>query len=382
VKPKALIAALVIAVALIAGVLLVRRGNDPEVTRIGVVLPFTGSMAEYGGNAREGLTLANEEITAANGGRERFQLLYQDTKDAPQETVNAVRRLIDVDSVHFIIGGLTSSGVLAAAPYAQSHGVLFFSPAASAPGIPEIGNLVFRNWPGDDLTATQFGDAAYNRLGLRRVAILHVSNDYGNTNAHAFTAAFRKAGGEIPLTRAFAQGATDYRTLITEIAALQPLDKVFLIAYPDEFRGLFQAISTSSLPPGKVLASDAFYSPELLVQLGAAAEGTIVAVAAKPGADYQPRQRFINAYGARFRAADGTPKEPGLAADNAYDALHLFAAAIDSTNGTPQAVSAWLLQRRNYPGAVGPTTFTPTGDVGGELALYEVRNAQFVPVQR
>jgi branched-chain amino acid transport system substrate-binding protein len=129
-----------------------------------------------------------------------------------------------------------------------------------------------------------------------------------------------------------------------------------------------------------VLASDAFYSPELLGQLGAAAEGTIVAVAAKPGDDYQPRQRFINAYRARFHTSNNAPKDPGLVSDNAYDALHLLAAAIDSTAGTPEAVSTWLLQRRNYPGAVGPTTFTSTGDVDGKLALYQVRSGQFVSI--
>ncbi|MGB9620757.1 MAG: ABC transporter substrate-binding protein, partial [Armatimonadota bacterium] len=102
--------------ALIAllGVPLMHTGcrKPQEAVLIGVALPLSGTMAEYGQNAREGLILASEELLRRPE-MKKFQLIYQDTKDAPQDTVDAVRRLIDVYGVRFIIGGLTSSGVLA-----------------------------------------------------------------------------------------------------------------------------------------------------------------------------------------------------------------------------------------------------------------------------
>lgn len=361
------------------GVLYVRfTGQNQQGITIGVVLPLSGSMAEYGNNARMGLTLASEEL-ATKPDMKKFKLSYQDTKDAPQDTVNAVRRLVDVDGVKFIIGGLTSSGVLAAAPYAQQHGVLFFSPAASAPGIPEIGNLVFRNWPGDDALATQFGRVAYDKLGARTIAILHVSNDYGKTNAESFSAAFRAAGGTIPLVRAFSQGSTEFKALIAQVNALAQIDKVFLVAYPDELRGLFQEIAISQLRPGSVLASDAFYSPKLLSELGKIADGTICAVAAKPDDQYEPRRRFIDSYQTRFKGPDGKPLAPGLVSDTAYDALNLVVTGISRSDGSPQAVSNWLLQQvKDYRGASGVVNFTQTGDVKGDLALFKVVNGTFV----
>ena len=349
---------------------------------IGVALPLSGTMAESGQNAREGLTLASEEL-ARRPEMKKFHLIYQDTKEAPQDTVDAVRRLIDLHGVRFIIGGLTSSGVLAAAPYAQSRGVLFFSPAASAPGIPEIGDLIFRNWPADDMIAKEFGQAAYSRLGVRKVAILHISNDSGKVNAESFATSFKQAGGSVLLMRAFPQGATDFRTLITQVSSLEDMDKVLVVAYPDEYRAFFQQMPTSHLRGSAVLATDTLFSPALLSELGPIAEGTVCAVAGKPGEDYEARKRFIQSYRARFRGRDGKPKDPGLVSDTAYDALWLLVSGISRTDGSPKAVAQWLLgQERPYPGAAGLTFFTSTGDVKGELALYQVQKGRFVALVR
>jgi branched-chain amino acid transport system substrate-binding protein len=354
-----------------------RQSSNAGAVKIGIILPLSGSMAEYGQNGREGLTLAAEEL-AAKSDIKKIELLYQDTKDAPQDTVNAVRRLIDVDNVHFIIGGLTSSGVLAAEPYVKQREVLLFTPAASAPGIPD-GKFVFRNWPADDAMAKKFGEAVYHR-GIRKVAILHVSNDYGNTNATGFTSAFEALGGSVAFRRAFPQGTTDFKSLVTQLSGLKGIDRVLVVAYPDEYRAFFQELAKSTVKPAAVLTYDTFYSPTLVSEIGGLTEGVVCAVAAKPGDDYEPRKAFIEAYKKRFRTANGSPKLPGLVSDTAFDALMLIATAISKTDGTPRAVADYLHSVKDYPGVAGVTNFTDTGDINGSLALYQVKNGSFVPL--
>src|ERR1022692_1504153 len=384
-----------------------RQSSNAGAVKIGIILPLSGSMAEYGQNGREGLTLAAEEL-AAKSDIKKIELLYQDTKDAPQDTVNAVRRLIDVDNVHFIIGGLTSSGVLAAEPYVKQREVLLFTPAASAPGIPD-GKFVFRIWPADDAMAKKFGEAVYHRGirkvailhvsndygntnatgftsafealgGIRKVAILHVSNDYGNTNATGFTSAFEALGGSVAFRRAFPQGTTDFKSLVTQLSGLKGIDRVLVVAYPDEYRAFFQELAKSTVKPAAVLTYDTFYSPTLVSEIGGLTEGVVCAVAAKPGDDYEPRKAFIEAYKKRFRTANGSPKLPGLVSDTAFDALMLIATAISKTDGTPRAVADYLHSVKDYPGVAGVTNFTDTGDINGSLALYQVKNGSFVPL--
>lgn len=374
---KRILACLAVIILLLFGILFLREKYSSRVVRIGVVLPLSGSMSEYGENGRDGLTLAAAELSSQKD-MPKFELVYEDSREAPQDTVAAVRRLIDVEHVTFIIGGLTSSGVLAAAPYAQQQGVLFFTPAASAPGIPQIGDLVFRNWPGDDLIARKFGEVAYQKLGARNIAILYVSNDYGNTNSTYFGKSFSKAGGTVLLSRAFPQGNTDFKALITQLSALDHVDKILVIAYPDEYRGFFQGIAASRVSKASILASDTFYSPQLVSELGSGAEGTVCAVAAKPGDEYAPRRQFIEAYRSRFKTGGGKPKDPGLVSDTAYDALRLLVTGISKTDGSPKSVARWLHTLNGYPGAAGPTTFDESGDVTGDLAIYQVTDGKFI----
>lgn len=370
----------VVIMAVLAALVISGRNASPDAVTIGIVLPLSGSMAEYGQNAKEGLTLASEEL-GRDPKMKKLNLLYEDTKDAPQDTVTAVHRLIDVNGVKFIIGGLTSSGVLAAAPYAQQRGVLFFTPAASAPGIPEIGNLIFRNWPPDDAMARKFGEAAFHH-GAREVAILSVSNDYGNTNANGFAGAIQAAGGKVSFRHSFPQGTTDFRTVVAQISSLKDIDHVLVVAYPDEYRAFFQELAKSSIRPSMVLTSDTFYSPSLVNEIGNLTDGVVTAVAAKPAESYAPRKSFVDAYEHRFKTQDGHPKPPGLASDTSYDALKIVVSAISNTDGTPNAVADYLHKNiKDYPGAAGPTTFTAVGDVEGNLALYQVRAGKFIQLK-
>lgn len=345
--------------------------DDSGAVRIGIVLPLSGSMAEYGENARRGLTLAQEELNRDGSGRQ-VELIVQDTLGTPSGTIDAVRRLIDVEHVKFIIGGLTSGGVLSAAPYAQENGVLFFSPAASAPSIPDIGNLVFRNWQSDSLLAETYATRAFNDLGLRSVAILNVSNDYGTTNATVFADRFQALGGRVVLKRAFPPNTVDFRTLATQVRDLAPVDGVFVAAYPDEYRSLIPLLGGLRGQP-KILVSDTFFSPALVAELAKTAEGVYVAVASKPSDEYKPRQAFVEAYKTRF----GASVLPGLVSDTAYDALNLVVRGIRETDGLPASVASWLLAQRGYQGAAGVTTFTPNGDLAGGTELYRVANGVF-----
>lgn len=338
---------------------------------IGVVLPLSGSMAEYGQNAQNGLIMARDELQGQKG-LGNLKLLIQDSKEVPSDTELAVKRLIEVERVQYVIGGLTSSGVLAAKAIPKEKGVLFFTPAASAPGIPD-GELIFRNWPSDDSIANAYGSVAYTKLGARNVAILHVSNDYGKTNATAFSESFKLAGGNISSDRAFPQGAVDFKTLITHLTSLKEIDTIFLVAYPDEYKGLFQEIAIARLNEKRILTSDTFYSPSLIAELGDSTEGVLCATASKPGKDYNPRKIFTENYKKRFN------KDPGLVSDTAYDALHMIGKAISETDGSPKSVAQWLRQLAGYQGAAGLVTFTPDGDVKGELSLYEVKQGKFEP---
>ena len=87
-------------------------GADP--IKIGSVLRLSVG-AEHGIPSQRGVELAVEQVNKAGGinGR-KVEVIFEDEKDSPAASVNAVQKLINVDKVVAIVGPMTSGGMMAA----------------------------------------------------------------------------------------------------------------------------------------------------------------------------------------------------------------------------------------------------------------------------
>ncbi len=88
-----------------------------EPIKIGAVLPFSGGVELYGGQAKLGIDLAVKEINAGGGilGRP-VEVVYEDDKTDPAAAVDATRKLIERDGVLALVGPITSRNLNAIAP--------------------------------------------------------------------------------------------------------------------------------------------------------------------------------------------------------------------------------------------------------------------------
>jgi branched-chain amino acid transport system substrate-binding protein/urea transport system substrate-binding protein len=88
-----------------------------EAIKIGAVLPFSGGVELYGGQAKLGIDLAVKEINAGGGilGRP-VEVIYEDDKTNPAAASDATRKLIERDGVLAIVGPITSRNLNAIAP--------------------------------------------------------------------------------------------------------------------------------------------------------------------------------------------------------------------------------------------------------------------------
>ncbi len=98
---------------------LIPAASAPQACRvkIGVSSDFTGGAALVGEGQRKGTIIAVEEINRKGGaGGCRLSLAFADNRSLPQEAVNAVRKLADVDRVDVIHGSAASGATLGAMP--------------------------------------------------------------------------------------------------------------------------------------------------------------------------------------------------------------------------------------------------------------------------
>ncbi|MGD0972708.1 MAG: ABC transporter substrate-binding protein [Candidatus Korobacteraceae bacterium] len=107
------------------------QSNEP--IKIGVLLPKSGTYTVQGENGHNGAMLAVEDFGGKVLGRP-VQVIWED-ESTPQASVQRMRKMIEVDKVVAIDGGISSGDILAMMPVALQNKILLM---ASGPNATEI----------------------------------------------------------------------------------------------------------------------------------------------------------------------------------------------------------------------------------------------------
>lgn len=355
---------------LLAAVVGCSSQGQEEVYRVGILLPFTGNIGEYGERIKRGIELAREEIKDL-----KIELLYEDTQGSPRVGVSAARKLINMERVRYLIGAVSSSVTLAVEPIATQSRVLLFSPASSSPKLSGISPFFIRNWPSDDLEAEAMARYAYQDLGLRRVVIFYVENDYGRGLEERFRKTFESLGGQVLASERYPYNHIDFRAFLTKYKnRFSTIDAFYIGGYHREM-GFFVKQLRELGFKGTILAATNFSVPEALAIAGEKAEGVWVST---PYSDFSrgKARRFYE----RFKAKFGY--EPSQFEVNGYDALMLLAEGLRRFGYKhPEKIGDYLRRLKNYEGAGGVMSFTPEGDVIKRMAIQRVKNGRLETVK-
>ena len=193
-----------------------------EPVKFGVVQPLTGPVADSGSYVVSGLQIGIDKINAEGGvcGRP-LEVIVVDGKNDPQESANAAELLITRDEVPIIMGAWGSSSTLAVMPVMERHGVPLVVETSSS------GKITASDTPGFDWTfrispmslmeAEAVEPYIVSELGMTKVAILSVNNDWGRGAAEVFKAVIEAQGGQVISEDFVDQSATDVLPQLTSI---------------------------------------------------------------------------------------------------------------------------------------------------------------------
>lgn len=112
-------------VLIILLILLNHKSNDAPI-KIGISTVLSGDFAVAGENMVRSAQIAIDEINSEGGikGRE-VVLISEDAGTTSTDGLNAAHKLVDIDKVDYIIGGTSSNGTLAAAPFVNDKEVIY-----------------------------------------------------------------------------------------------------------------------------------------------------------------------------------------------------------------------------------------------------------------
>ena len=376
-KKLGIIIGVIVVVGLVVVFILTQPKKESSVIKIGHIAPLTGDAAIWGQWAKEGIELGVDEINSKGGVKgKKIIVIHEDDQGKPDMGVNAINKLIKVDKVQAIIGGITSGVTLACAPIAEQNRVVLLSHGAAANKISYAGDYIFRIFPSNSQEAQRLVEIA-RKLKIKKAAILFINNDFGSELADVVKKIFEEGGGNILVTEGYEPEVTDFRTSLTKLKNARP-QAVFLLGYPKDMSLILKQSKEIGLNE-QFLAPDTFDAPEILQWAGEAAEGVIFVYPALPQTDRL--KKFSEALKRKFG------KEPNMLNAMGYDAIRLLALAIEEGGEKGEQIKEALYKIKNFPGVTGDITFDKNGDViyrpigvktvkGGKFVEYPMENIQ------
>jgi branched-chain amino acid transport system substrate-binding protein len=368
-KKLGIIIGVIVVVGLVVVLILTQPKKESSVIKIGHIAPLTGDAAIWGQWAKEGIELGVDEINSKGGVKgKKIIVIHEDDQGKPDMGVNAINKLIKVDKVQAIIGGITSGVTLACAPIAEQNRVVLLSHGAAANKISYAGDYIFRIFPSNSQEAQRLVEIA-RKLKIKKAAILFINNDFGSELADVVKKIFEEGGGNILVTEGYEPEVTDFRTSLTKLKNARP-QAVFLLGYPKDMSLILKQSKEIGLNE-QFLAPDTFDAPEILQWAGEAAEGVIFVYPALPQTDRL--KKFSEALKRKFG------KEPNMLNAMGYDAIRLLALAIEEGGEKGEQIKEALYKIKNFPGVTGDITFDKNGDViYRPIGVKTVKGGKFV----
>jgi len=330
----------------------------------GFIMPLSGDLSWLGQNMKLGVELAVEEINAKGGVNGRnLQVIYEDGLCGGKGASSAANKLINIDGVHYIVGGACSGETIAAAPLAEASKTVLFSPTSSNPSITTIGDFVFRNYPSDAFQGVVAAEFAYEKLVARKVAVLACQSEWCEGLQSVFIKRFKELGGKVLIVERTEVDAKDLRAQLTKIKQVKP-ELIYMAAHPTEsIAGLKQAKELGITAP--FLGGDGWADETIWKEVGAAGNGAI---------HLEPVTDAPESFKTKFKARFGDAGEISLGVPQAYDIVYLLAEHIGKVGDDSVKVKDSLYTVKDWPGIAGKTTLDSNGDLVG--AAYDIKVAK------
>lgn len=267
------------------------HATPPEL-KMGVLVPLTGALKDFGGPNRKAAFLGRDQINAAAkaaGIAFKVTTFAADTGTDPKKAQVAATKVIDGNKTTCNVGPMASSEVVAVAQNVSiDAGVPIISPSSTAPSvrtdIKERG-IVFRTPPSDSLQGPVLAAQVKKAVGSGSVVVAAQNDTYGTSLAKTFSAAFKSLGGTISgSTVIFNPDAATFDTEAGKIVAASPAAFV-IITFPATYEKLAPAlVRTGKWDPKKTWGTDGIRSTDLPGKVGAAGtEGVRGTVATDKG---------------------------------------------------------------------------------------------------
>lgn len=337
--------------------------------KIGFTAALTGGAAAYGKSEEEGVRLAVEEINKK--GDFPIDLLVEDTKAVPADSMNATKKLIQ-EKVSLIIGPMTSNEAKAAGPIIQNAKVPSLEISVTAENITDIGDCIFRNSVPESKNIPQTVKKTHKLLGYKTAAILYAHDNEQHVTAQKyFQKTMEEEGVQVIDVETFGSKDSEYSAQLTNIQHKAP-DVIVVCSYYQEGSRILKKMREMGMDQ-PVLGDNGFVSPELGKMAGAAADNVYVSSMWSADRKDEKVQKFVENYTKAYGRA------PDQFAASAYDGVYMAMDAMQRAGTTTdhKKIRDALAQMKDFKGVCGTFSFGEKRDPVVDLILMKMQDGKF-----
>ncbi len=399
-----------------------------EPTKIGLLLPLSGSRAAYGRLARQAVELAFQGSSV--------RIVTADTQDDEAETAKQVQRLVLEERVIAMLGPVFRGESRSAAAEAERLETPLLTISA-ADDVANYGPWVFRNGVTTKAEAAALVRHAMEVMGLTRFAILHPRHPYGEELRDLFWDEVQARGGLIRGLEAYPSGSTTFTRPVKRLVArdnperredhqaalracrdepdstrqarcrdrarkeLRPIidfEGLFIPDYAPTIRMIAAALAAEDIivetdprqlriiektlgrKPDVVtlLGASGWNSPAIVDSTGRTVENAVFTDGFFSAADDELTARFVSAYKERFNRVPSLYPEALM-----YDSARILRSVLQ--NQRPQDRGSFreaLRQVNGFPGVTGLTSFAGRTDAQKQLRFLTIQRGQISEVPK
>ncbi len=338
--------------------------------KIGFNVPLTGFAAADGNSALVGAQLAVEQVNGAGGiNGDMLELVVYDDQASPKEAAPLAVKLTTQDEVVAGISGSYSGPTRAAATIFQENATPYIAAYAVHPDITRAGEYVFRTSFMGEVQGRAGAKLIGEMMGLKRVAVITLSNDFGKSLAAGFKAKAADFGIEIISEYEYSIKDREFGPIVSKVKSDNP-EAIYASGYFFTAGPLVRQLRAAGVTV-PVIGQEGYDSQKFIEIAGADAEGVIITTSL----DRDSTDPVAKAFMAGFAAKAGYPAD--MVAASAHTAVLVMAEALKQAGAGDRAALRDAIAATALDAATGHISFNGLGEVRKDVQVQIVKDGNW-----
>ena len=365
----ALIAVIIIAVA-ISLFSLFSMQQKQEVVKVGISVPLTGAVAQYGIRYMRGANLALEDVNANNANLDnKIEFVVEDDKCNAKEGTLVANKFCNLDKFGIQIV-MCGSVAPVFAPLIQENETLVFVNSIRTEGFEGKYPFLFNMFPPVDAEMEKLAQHIRATEGIESVAVVYQTDFFGETYKNKFVKHFESLGGEVVLLEGYEVSENkDYKTTLLKVKDKDIKAVVNFIAHPQNYEPLLRQAQEIGLELD-FFSEYIVQNPVLIDTAGELADGIVYTYPYK-----QPETEKFNSFASRYVQEHG--EDPDPYAVNGYETISLIGSLLEDCGNNPACMIDSLNSGKSYESITGTIRFKDFIR-DGQIYLKSIENGSFV----